>query len=395
MKYAVLILDGASGLPVDGLDGRTCLEAAATPNLDRMASHGRVGMAATVLDRMEPSSAAACTSILGFDPATTQIGRGAIEAASMGIDLAHGDAAFRCNLVYVADGHMRDYSCGHIASEESHAIIAHLQERLGNERVHFWPGVSYRHILALNDGVAALAATCTPPHDIPDKPIASYLPHGAAAGLLLDIMERARPVLAADPINAARVARGEVPATMIWLFWGGAKPSAAPDFARAYGLNAALTSAVDLLGGLATLFGITRLDIAGVTDGADNDYAAQAEGALAALATHDVVVIHVESPDEAAHSGDWHAKVEAIERIDAQIAARLLACPDEMRILAMPDHPTPIATRTHLRAPVPFVLFGPGIDANGASGFTEAEAESTGLVMPEGWRLMGTLAERG
>lgn len=394
MKYCVLILDGASGLPVKELKGKTCLEAASTPNLDRLARAGRNGLASTVPAGMEPSSAAACTSILGFDPARYLIGRGAIEAAAMGIDLAEGQAAFRCNLVYVAGGIMRDYSCGHIPNEDSHRLVRDLQATLGDDEARFYPGVSYRHILALGGGTPALEAICTPPHDIPNLPIADFLPHGPGSDRLLDLMLRAEPVLAADPVNAWRVARGDVPATMIWLFWGGTKPKTLPAFGDEYGLRAAMTSAVDLLGGLAKLFGITRLQIPGVTDGPDNDYAAQGNGGRAALDDHDLVFIHVESPDEAAHAGDVGAKIEAIEAIDAHIVSRLLDHPDAIRILAMPDHPTPIVKRTHVRAPVPFVLHGPGVEADGICGFTEAEAASTGLFLDDGWKLMGLLTER-
>lgn len=391
MKYCILILDGASGLPVDELDGRTCLEAAATPNLDNMTRHGMLGMASTVPEGMEPSSAAACTSILGFDPRANYVGRGAIEAAAMGIELGDGDAAFRCNLVYVEDGVMRDYSTGHISSEESRRIIAHLSKTLGDEATRFYPGVSYRHIAVLSNGSHALAAACTPPHDIPDQPIKNYFPAGPDSERLVDLMERAVPILAADPTNAARICRSEVPATMIWLFWGGTKPSDLTSFTETYGLSAAITSGVDLLRGLATIFGLTRLDIPGVTDGPDNDYVAQAQGALAALDDHDLAVIHVEPPDEAAHSGDWKAKIEAIERIDADIVPRLLAYPDDLRLLAMPDHPTPVVQRTHLAAPVPFVLFGPGVEPNGAESYAETEAEGTGLFVDEGWSLMEML----
>jgi 2,3-bisphosphoglycerate-independent phosphoglycerate mutase len=391
MKFCILVLDGASGLPVGELDGKTCLEAARTPNLDEMARAGTVGTASTVPDGMEPSSAAACTSILGFDPRANYVGRGAIEAAALEIDLKDGDVAFRCNLVYVADSVMRDYSAGHISTEESHRIVRRLDEALGDGGARFFPGVAYRHILLLDDGEEALAAVCTPPHDIPDRPIDSFLPHGPGSRRLLELMERAKPILESDPTNAERIARGDVPATMTWLFWGGAKPTGLAGFEETYHLRAAITSGVDLLRGLAKLFGLTQLSIPGVTDGPDNDYAAQASGALAALDDHDLVVIHVESPDEAAHGGDWRAKIEAIERIDAEIVPRLRAYAPELRILAMPDHPTPIVKRTHVAAPVPFLLCGPGVEPNGADSFTEATARSTGLVIDEGWALMRML----
>lgn len=395
MKYCILVIDGASGLPVEELGGMTCLEAASTPNLDDMARRGRLGLTSTVPEGMEPSSAAACTSILGFDPAANYIGRGAIEAASLGIPLTDGETAFRCNLVHVADGIMRDYSAGHITSEESRRVIARLDKSLGDPQTRFHPGLGYRHILTLRDGGGALDATCTPPHDIPDQPIAGHLPRGSGANRLLALMEQSVPLLAEDPVNLGRAARGLPPASMIWLFWGGAKPARLSSFSDIYGLHAALTSAVDLLGGLAVIFGLTRLNVLGVTDGADNDYVAQAEGGLAALQDHDLVIMHVESPDEAGHSGDFRAKIEAIRRIDADMASRLLAYEGDLRILAMPDHPTPVARRTHTPDPVPFVLSGPGIEPNGADTFTEARAASTGLFLDKGWQLMGMLLGQG
>ncbi|RJQ54516.1 MAG: cofactor-independent phosphoglycerate mutase [Actinobacteria bacterium] len=391
MKYCVVILDGASGHPLKELGGKTCLEEAKTPCLDRLASSGKLGLASTVPEGMEPSSAAACSSILGFDPMRYRVGRGAIEAASIGVQMEAGDAAFRCNLVWVEDGVMRDYSAGHISTEESRRIIDRLNQELGDDKTLFFPGVGYRHLLVLKDGTGSLEAACTPPHDIPGRPIAPFTPRGPGATRLLELMEKSVPVLASDPVNRERIERGLPPASMIWLFWGGRRPSQMPSFADAYGLSAALTSGVDLLGGLARLFSIERLRIEGVTDGSDNDYRAQAEGALDALSDHDLVVIHVESPDEAGHSGDAAKKIEAIGRIDEEIIGRLSAYAGPMRILALPDHPTPVELRTHAREPVPFILSGPGVEPNGGTAFSEKEAGSTGLFVREGWRLMEKL----
>jgi 2,3-bisphosphoglycerate-independent phosphoglycerate mutase len=393
VKYVALILDGAAGLPLAELGGRTTLAAARTPNLDRMAREGTVGLARTVPEGHEPSSNTACTSILGYDPVVYDMGRGAIEAASLGIEMGPDDVAFRCNLVHVEDGIMADYSTGHIENGDSHRLIPALDAALGGTAVRFFAGLAYRHILRLTGAPETLNATCTPPHDIIGKPITSHMPTGPGSDVLLDLMDRARPVLAAHPVNAERVARGEPPATDIWLFWGGTKPGAVPSFSEEHGLRAAITSAVDLLGGLAEIFSIDRLEIAGVTDGPDNDYAAQSEGALAALADHDLVILHVESPDETGHSGRAAAKVKAIEDIDRQVARRLMECARAggIRILAMPDHPTPIAIRTHSSDPVPFAMWGDGVGSNGAGAFDEASAQATGLVVEEGWRLMEQL----
>ena len=392
MKYCIVIIDGASGLPLPQHGNQTCLGLAHTPNLDAMAQEGTLGLIRTVPLGMEPSSACACMSVLGYDPGVYYRGRAAIEARGMGIPIDDGDVVFRCNLVAVRDGRMWDYSSGHISTGEAQALIAALEENLGSEEVHFYPGVSYRHICKLKGQEDTLSATCTPPHDIPGKPVADYLPQGAGSEVLRDLMARSEAVLKNHPVNAARISRGEIPATSIWLFWGTGQVPDMPAFQSVYGLRAAMTSGVDLLGGLAKMAAIDILDIAGVTDGPDNDYAAQAEGTLDSLRTHDVVVVHIEAPDEAGHAGDIGDKIETIQRIDAEVIRRLRTWQEEdLRVLIMPDHPTPIQTRTHNDEPVPFLLWGPGFTGNGARRFTEAEAKKTGLFLEEGYTIMGRL----
>jgi 2,3-bisphosphoglycerate-independent phosphoglycerate mutase len=395
MKYCVLIVDGAAGRPLPERGGRTCLELARTPGLDAMAAGGFLGLVRTVPPGLEPSSACACMSVLGYDPVVYYRGRAGIEAESLGIDIGAGEAVFRCNLVSIQGGRMRDYSAGHIGSEEAKSIVATLNEKLGGDDIKFYPGVGYRHILKLKGHEDALKAACTPPHDIPEMPVEEYLPHGPGSDILRDLMKRAEGMLRKHPVNAARASRGELPATHIWLFWGSGELPAMPAFRDVYGLRAAMTSGVDLLRGLARMAGMEVLDIAGVTDGPDNDYAAQASGALEALARHDLVVIHVEAPDEAAHAASAGGKIEAIERVDADIVSRLLARRgDDLRVLVMPDHPTPIEVRTHTADPVPFLLWGKGVQSNGAGRFTEAEAARTGVIMEEGYKIMGRLLQR-
>lgn len=391
MKYVVVILDGASGWPLDELGGRTTLDAARTPHLDALAREGRVGLAQTVPEGAEPSSSAACTSILGYDPVADYVGRGAIEAASMGIELAPDEVALRLNLVTIHDGIMASYSAGHITTEESRAIVTGLADALDDETFRLYPGVAYRHILVVKGHPELLDLTYTPPHDISDKPIDGHLPTGAGAELLLDYQDRARVVVANSGVNQCRAAEGNLAVTDVWPFWPGVAPSGMVPFAERRGKTAAMTSGVDLLNGLAVLAGIDRLDIAGVTDGADTDYAAQADGALAALMDHDVVVIHVESPDEEGHAGSVEGKVAAIEAIDREVISRVRRCSEQLRLLAMPDHPTPIAIKTHVGEPVPFVLWGPGIAHNGATSFREAAARSTGLLLDPGHRVMDEL----
>ncbi len=391
MKYCILIIDGASGLPLPSHGGKTCLELAKTPNLDAMAREGVLGLARTVPEGMEPTSACACMSIMGYDPKVYYRGRSTIEARSMGIDIAEGEVVFRCNLVAVRDGRMWDYSAGHIGTAEAKELILAVDKALGNEEIHFYPGVSYRHILKLKGREEALKAECTPPHDIPGKPIAQYLPKGPGSEFLIDLMRRSEPVLRDQPVNQARKQRGDIPATTIWFFWGSGQVPALPLFRQVYGLTAAMTSGVDLLRGLARMAGMEVLEIPGVSDGLDNDYTAQVNGALKALADHDLVVIHIEAPDEAGHAGSVEYKVEAIERTDAEVVSRLRSYKDSLRLLVMPDHPTPIKIQTHSGDPVPFMLWGPGFKSNGASRFTEAEASKTNFLIDAGYGIIKRL----
>ncbi len=391
MKYGVLIIDGAAGEPVAERGG-TCLELAETPNLDAMASESVMGLVRTVPEGMEPSSACACMSVLGYDPKRYYQGRAAIEATSMGIPIGPGEVVFRCNLVSVIDGKMASHSAGHISNDEAEELVQALNDSLGGDGVTFHRGVSYRHICKLGGSEETLEATCTPPHDIPDQAVDGFLPRGPGSDRLIDLMNRSRAVLAEHPVNMARRAGGLVPATMIWLFWGSGRPAEMPSFRRVHGLTAAVTSAVDLLNGLARMADIDVLELPGVTDGLDNDYAAQAMGALDALDDHDLVVVHVEAPDEAAHAGSVEDKVEAIQRVDREVIGRFRAWKeDAVRWLIMPDHPTPLTTRTHSRAPVPFLLWGAGQAGNGAKRFTEAEAAATGLFVDPGYNIMGRL----
>ena len=391
MKYVVLILDGAAGWPLDELGSRTTLAAADTPNLDALAAVGTLGLAQTVPPGAEPSSSAACTSILGYDPIVDYVGRGAIEAASLGIVLSPDEVALRMNLVHVADGRMASYACGHIKTEESRAIVAELADALGSNHARFYPGVAYRHILVVKGHPELLSTRYTAPHDISDQPVAGRLPSGDGAEVLLDLMDRARPVLAASLANGSRKAAGNLPATDIWPFWPGIAPRGLKPFSTRRGISAALTSGVDLLNGLAVLFGIERLTIPGVTDGSDNDYAAQVAGALDALEDHDLVVVHVESPDEEGHGGSITGKIAAIEAIDRYMASVLRERLDEVRVLAMPDHPTPIEIKTHVGEPVPFVLAGPGVSHNGREAFTESDAAATGVAIDPGHCVMDLL----
>jgi 2,3-bisphosphoglycerate-independent phosphoglycerate mutase len=392
MKYCVLIIDGASGWPLPERGGKTCLELAQTPNLDAMTREGTLGLIRTVPPGMEPSSASACMSLLGYDPKVYYRGRAAIEAVSMDVPVGDGEVVFRCNLVAAKDGRMWSYSSGYISTEEAAQLIAALNQSLGSSEVRFYPGISYRHLVKLKGREDTLLATCTPPHDIPDNPIGGFLPRGDGSWFLRQLMSASEAVLSRHPVNIARRARGDIPATMIWLFWGSRRAPQIPAFSQVYGLRAALTSAVDLLGGLGRMMGMDIIEIPGVTDSLDNDFSGQALGALEALQEHDLVVIHIEAPDEAAHSGSINDKIAAIQRVDAEVVSRLRSFkPRDFRVLVMPDHPTPIEVRTHIAEPVPFLLWGPGFSANGAARFTEKEAKKTGLFIEDGYNIMGKL----
>jgi len=394
MKYCVLIIDGASGWPLAGHGGRTCLDLARTPNLDNIAREGIVGLVRNVPPGMEPSSACACMSVLGYDPQIHYRGRSAIEAHGMGVPINEGEVVFRCNLVAVRDGRMWSYSCGHISTGEAQALIASLNEKLSNDEIHFYPGVSYRHICKIKGREDILLASCTPPHDIHDKAIDEFLPKGSGSDFLRGLMTRSELVLYDHPVNIERRARGDIPATMAWFFWGSGKIPDMPAFKEVYGLDAAMISGVDIMRGLARMIGMEVLDIPGVTGDLNNDYMAQAIGALEALLRHDMVVIHVEATDEAAHAGLAMDKIEAIQWVDKEIVARLRTWDrDALRVLILPDHSTPIEIQTHVADPVPFILWGPGFTANVAKRFTEAEAKGTGAFINEGYKIMGKLVE--
>ncbi|HRR87764.1 MAG TPA: cofactor-independent phosphoglycerate mutase [Methanoculleus sp.] len=372
MKYIVILGDGMADEPLAELDGRTPLEYAETPNMDRIAREGRCGMLQTVPEGFEPGSDIANLSVLGYDPRVSYTGRGPLEAASMGIELGEGEMAYRCNLVTVRDGLMVDFNAGHISSAEGAALLRDLDAVLGGVRVY--PGISYRNLLVLPEGRGSLT---TPPHDIVGRPIQEYLPRGDDAAALLECMERSCEVFADHPVNRRRVLEGKIPATGIWPWSGGKRPSLEP-FREKYGLAGGVISAVDLLGGIARLAGMEVIRVPGATGFIDTDYKAKARYAVDALDRLDFVYMHVEAPDEAGHMGSVEEKVRAIERLDEAIGI-ILERPETV-VAVLPDHPTPIRCRTHTADPVPFAVLGKGKD--GVKGFSEREARkgSFGLM---------------
>ncbi len=405
MKYIVIIGDGMADRPLDELGGKTPLQAAFTPNMDRLANKGTLGVVRTVPPGFSPGSDVANLSILGYDPREYYTGRAPFEAASIGVQLDNEDVAFRCNLVTLKFSKardkavMEDYSAGHITTAEARELITELNRELGDESISFHPGISYRHLMRWRGGEHEIE--CVPPHDILGKEITEYLPVGKGEDVIRRLMNLSVAVLEGHRVNKRRIAEGKPPANSIWL-WGQGRKPAIPTFREKYGITGALVSAVDLTKGLGFYAGLEILDVPGVTGYLDTNYTGKAEYALKALEKHDFVYIHVEAPDEAGHSGRWGDKIRAIEDFDALVVGTVIRGArslDQCRILLMPDHPTPIEIRTHTDDPVPFVIYDIGEEKdNGAVAFDESITERDGLVIiDEGFRLMdyfikGTLA---
>jgi 2,3-bisphosphoglycerate-independent phosphoglycerate mutase len=365
VKFIVIIGDGMADEPLPELGGRTPLEYAATPNLDRLAREGGCGMLRTIPEGFEAGSDIANMSILGYDPKKYYTGRGPIEAKSMGVDLVSGDIAYRCNLVTVEDGVMRDFSAGHITSAEGEQLLVALQKEI--PEVLIKSGVSYRNLLVVHNGKGS---TSTPPHDIVGKPVAGYLPVGGDSPLLITCMDASRRVFAPHPVNAGRKRSGKPVVTQIWP-WSGGKTPQFPLFADKFGKTGGIISAVDLLNGIGRCIGMEIIRVPGATGYLDTDYQAKARYALDAIRHLDFLYLHVEAPDEAGHLGSIEEKVRAIERFDGLVGTIVRGFDGVVAVL--PDHPTPIRKKTHTADPVPFVVRGKGSDATVR--FTEREAE--------------------
>jgi len=400
MKYAIVIPDGCADEPQPTLDGKTPLQAATTPNMDRIAQAGVVGRSNNVPPSQTPASDVATLSLFGYDPDVVYTGRAPLEAAAMGLKIGANDWAVRCNLVNVDNEQMRDFTAGHITSAAGRALIETVQQKLGGAAnidgipvtLEFHPGVSYRNILLVRGQRAPFsAATKTqPPHDIPDQPVAGYLPQGPGSTALRDLMHRSRELFKGHPANVARAAAGQKQATQIWLWGQGSAPRLRP-FVEVYGKKGAIISAVDLVRGVGILLGWTRIDVPGATGYLDTDYAAKGRAGIEALKNHDVVCVHVEAPDEASHEGKVDAKVKALEEIDRHIVGPLLqALPTygDWRIVVSPDHRTPLRTRAHAHGAVPFAAAGTGIAPKGQSSYDEATAEKADLAFAKGHELM-------
>ena len=389
MKFCVIIPDGMADYKLEKLSGRTPLEAARTPNMDNISSNGVLGLVNTIPKKFKPGSDIACLSVLGYNPEDYYTGRAPLESASLGIELGENDWAVRCNLITANDGILEDFSAGHISDKEARLIISILNEKLAGRNVRFYAGKSYRNIMVYN-GDVAIEADCTPPHDIIGKSITKNLPKGKGSEILFDLMRDSHNILESHEINKVRVDLGENPANMIWL-WGQGRRPALRSFEELYGISGAVITGVDLLRGMATYIGWNIIEVPGATAYLDTDYDAKAQYAIDAIETHDLVLVHIEAPDEAGHEGNIHEKVRAIENIDKKIVGPVfdaLKKYDDFRILVLPDHYTPISKRTHTSEPVPFTIYGTVSGDKSKLAFSESNAEQTGLRVKKGYQLM-------
>lgn len=396
MKYALIIPDGAADEPQESLGGRTPLQAANVPAMDAVVRGGVVGRANHVPPSLPAGSDVACLSLLGYDPMEYYTGRAPLEAAAQGIKLGTNDWAVRCNLVTVEDQVMREFTAGHISTNEAKSLLATAQERLGNDEMQFFPGVSYRNLMICRGDRRPVPFSSdtrtTPPHDLTDKSVLDDYPRGPGSALLNQLMSDSVGLFADHPVNIQRRAEGKPPATNIWL-WGQGRTPALRPFAETYhGVRGAMITAVDLLRGLAALMGWRRIEVPGATGYTDTDYAAKGRYAIDALGDTDLICVHVEATDEASHEGNAAAKIKALEEIDQHIVAPLakaLAAQGDYRILISPDHPTPLRIKTHSHGAVPFAMSGTGIAPDAATTYDELAAAKSPLSFDAGWRLMG------
>lgn len=398
MKYVVVIGDGMADYPIPELNNKTPLEAAKKPNMDYLARNGEMGLVKTIPDGLQPGSDVANLSVFGYDPAVCYTGRSPLEAVSMGISLGENDVAIRCNLVTLSgeekyeDRTMLDYSSGEIATGEARELINAISGELNSDEFSFYPGVSYRHCLVWKNG--SLDLKLTPPHDISGKKIAGYLPAGEGGEKLLSLMKKSTEILKDHPVNQKRIKKGLNPATSIWLWGQGKKPSL-DTFQNKFNLSGSVISAVDLVRGIGKLAGLNVVYVEGATGNIHTNYRGKAMAALKELESgRDFVYIHVEAPDECGHQGLIDSKVKSIELIDAELLGPLLQGLSkwEHSILLMPDHPTPISTRTHAGDPVPYVIYRSNdLTKNGCEGYSEKNAASTGVFIERGHTLIERL----
>ena len=399
MKYIVVLGDGMADYKLEELGNRTPLQAANKPHIDALAREAEVGLCRTVPAGFKPGSDVANLSVMGYDPHDCYTGRSPLEAVSIGIDLKDTDVTLRCNLVTLSeeekyeDRTMLDYSAGEISTEEARKLISYLKEHLDSDMFTLYAGVSYRHCLVVKEGKTG--HELTPPHDITGKPVRGHLPEGPLGEKYRAMMERSAELLREHPINRARVAAGKNPANSVW-FWGEGTKPALENFEKKFGKKGGVISAVDLVKGIGILAGMQVIEVEGATGNYDTNFAGKATAALdALLGGLDFVYIHMEAPDECGHQGDVKHKIYSIEQIDEKVVAPLCAglrkAGEKFRMLICPDHPTPIAVRTHVSDPVPYLLYDSGKRGAGAPAYDEDSAAQMGVFVGMGWELMKKL----
>ncbi len=400
MKYVIILTDGCADLPIEKLGNLTPLEKSNTPNMDFFAANGSLYLVKTVPDTLKPGSDVANLSVMGYNPLDCYTGRSPLEAASIGVTLKGSETSFRANLVTLSDEEnyedktMLDYSSGEISTEESRALMADIEKALGGGDFHFYGGVSYRHLFVWNN--APEKFNLTPPHDISDRKIKDYLPSDEK---ILELMKKSEEILKNHPINQKRIAEGKNPATSMWI-WGEGKKPALSAFADLYGKKGAVVSAVDLIKGIAILSGMKSIDVEGATGNIHTNFDGKAKAAADALLIDgaDLVYVHLEAPDECGHQGDLEGKVRSLEIIDEKVIGyiknRLEENGEDYVFMVMPDHPTPIATKTHSREAVPCVIYKKG-EKNGTNRrFTENDAKEIGEFIEDGYKIMGIFLEK-
>lgn len=397
MKYLVMLCDGMADYPVDELGGKTPLEAAAVPNMDKLAETASVGLVKTVADGLKPGSDVANLSVLGYNPDDCYTGRSPLEAGSIGIDMKDTDVSLRCNLVTLTDEPIYedktilDYCADDISTAEAEELVKYLAENLNSDEFCFYSGVSYRHCLIWNNGTLDIG-TMTPPHDITGKPIKEYVPSHPNAEKLFELMKKSYELLKDHPVNVERVKKGLRPANSIWL-WGEGVRANLVDFKEKYGLKGSMISAVDLLKGIGKFSGMNVVNVEGATGYIDTNFDGKAAAAISEFENgQDFVYIHVEAPDECGHRHEIENKVKSIELIDKYVLGPVVEylknTGEAFRVLITPDHATPLSLKTHTNDPVPFMIYDSSKKSNGVKNFNEKTAAETGLFVEKGHTIM-------
>ena len=388
MKYIIILADGMADEPIAELGNKTPLEAAYTPNIDHLCAKGRCGTLATVPAGYEPGSEVAHLSLLGYDLAKVFEGRGSLEAASMGVAIDDGELAMRCNLICIADGKIKNHSAGHISDSEAKALIEYLNDKLSDDNIRFFPGVSYRHLLKIRGGNKHIHFT--PPHDVPGTPYAEVMPYAECneaeptARLICNLILRSQEILPSHPVNQKRIAEGKDPANSIWPWSAGYRPAMATLNAK-FGIHrGAVISAVDLIRGIGIYAGLEPIHVEGATGLYNTNYSGKAEAAIKAISgDYDFVFLHIEAPDEAGHEGNFSLKKRTIEDIDRLVCHPMIDATSKMdepvTIALLPDHPTPCSIRTHSASPVPFLIYCRNMPADNVAEFNEHSARNGSL----------------